>query len=126
VVHHNVIIVKATDIHIIIVTMNLNASNATNTIKPRIAQKTEVLQPNARSILRHTQPTSKDAEFIDPSSKNVKKLNPYYLTTTSLIPITKPPSPSLIFLTIKFHSMLLQPLVPNPTSSYIILIWNPF
>jgi hypothetical protein len=122
VVHHSVIIIKATDILIITVTTNLNASNAAKTIAPKIAQKTEILQPNARSVPRHTQPTSKDAEFINSSSKNVKKLNPHYLTITSLIPITKSPSPSLMFQSIRFHPMLLQPLVPNPTLSYIILI----
>jgi hypothetical protein len=95
---HSVIIVKATDILIVTVTMNLNASNTAKTIAPRIAQKTKIFQPNARSVPRHTRSTSKDAEFINPSSKNVKKLNPHYFTTTSFIPITKPLSPSMIFL----------------------------
>jgi hypothetical protein len=102
--------------------MNLNASNAAKTIAPRIAQKTEMFQPNVCSVPRHTRPTSKDTEFINPSSKNVRKLNPYYLATISLIPITKPLSPSLIFPSIQFHPMLSQPIVANPTPSYIILI----
>jgi hypothetical protein len=125
VVHHNVIVVivvKAMDILIITVTMKLNVSNVAKTIAPKIGQNIEILQLNACSVSRHTRPTSKDAEFINSSSKNVKKLNPHYLTTTSLIPITKPPSTFLIFLSIRFLPMLLQPLVPNPTPSYIILI----
>ncbi|XP_029341518.1 uncharacterized protein LOC115033320 [Acyrthosiphon pisum] len=57
------------------VTTNLGASNAVETTAPRTAQRTELVQPNVRYVLRYTRPTTKDTVFINPLQKKRKNTN---------------------------------------------------
>ncbi|XP_022170023.1 uncharacterized protein LOC111033546 [Myzus persicae] len=49
------------------------ASNAVETIAPRTVLRIAIVQPNARSVLRFTRPTTKDVVFINPLPKNALK-----------------------------------------------------